>query len=102
MHFYITSKRLQNMVFRLSLNVSFVTSATSRMYVAINGSVVIRHINLFVVGAGPMQAPGLFNAQDIRGKYGLVHNLGLGGAAVLSLLRRPEFYSPGGPDGRDR
>lgn len=53
-------------------------------------------------GAGPMQAPGLFDIQDARGKYGLVHNIGLGGAAVISLLRRPEFYRVGGQDGRDR
>ena len=49
-----------------------------------------------------MQAPGLFDCQDARGKYGLVHNIGLGGAAVISLLRRPEFYREGGTDGRDR
>ena len=49
-----------------------------------------------------MQAPGLFDNQDARGKYGLVHNIGLGGAAVISLLRRPEFYRAGGTDGRDR
>lgn len=53
-------------------------------------------------GAGPMQAPGLFGSQGARGKYGLVHNIGLGGAAVISLLRRPEFYRVGGQDGRDR
>ena len=49
-----------------------------------------------------MQASGLFDRRDVRGKYGLVHNIGLGGAAVISLLRRPEFYREGGPDGRDR
>ena len=49
-----------------------------------------------------MQAPGLFDHPDKRGKYGLVHNVGLGGAVVVSLLRRPEFYNPGGPDGRAR
>ena len=50
-----------------------------------------------------MQVSGLFDHRgDVRGKYGLVHNIGLGGAAVISLLRRPEFYRPGGPDGRDR
>ena len=49
-----------------------------------------------------MQAPGLFDIPDPRGKYGLVHNIGLGGAVVVSLLRRPEFYAPGGPDGRTR
>lgn len=56
----------------------------------------------FFTGAGPMQAPGLFDVPDKRGKYGLVHNVGLGGAVVVSLLRRPEFYRPGGPDGRSR
>jgi sterol carrier protein 2 len=49
-----------------------------------------------------MQAPGLFDIQDKRGKFGLVHNVGLGGAVVVSLLRRPEFYKPGGKDGRSR
>lgn len=49
-----------------------------------------------------MQAPGLFDINDKRGKYGLVHNVGLGGAVVVSLLRRPEFYKEGGRDGRDR
>ncbi|KAH8120732.1 thiolase-like protein [Phellopilus nigrolimitatus] len=52
--------------------------------------------------AGPMQAPGLFDIPDKRGKFGLVHNIGLGGAVVVSLLRRPEFYKEGGRDGRDR
>lgn len=49
-----------------------------------------------------MQAPGLFDTADKRGKYGLVHNLGLGGAVVVSLLRRPEFWNEGGNDGRSR
>ena len=49
-----------------------------------------------------MQATGLFNGRDARGKYGLVHNIGLGGAVVISLLRRPEFYRVSGPDGQDR
>ncbi|GBE78493.1 thiolase-like protein [Sparassis latifolia] len=52
--------------------------------------------------AGPMQAPGLFDTADKRGKYGMVHNIGLGGAVVCSLLRRPEFFKAGGKDGRDR
>ncbi|KAF8176300.1 sterol carrier protein 2 [Pholiota molesta] len=52
--------------------------------------------------AGPMQAPGLFDIPDKRGKLGLVHNVGLGGAVVVSLLRRPEFFKPGGIDGRTR
>ena len=49
-----------------------------------------------------MQAPGLFNRSDKCGKYGLVHNIGIGGAVVVSLLRRPEFFNPGGVDGRTR
>ncbi|KAF8901070.1 thiolase-like protein [Gymnopilus junonius] len=52
--------------------------------------------------AGPMQAPGLFNIPDERGKFGLVHNVGLGGAVVVTLLRRPEFFKAGGEDGRTR
>ncbi|KAH9014634.1 thiolase-like protein [Lactarius hengduanensis] len=55
-----------------------------------------------ITRAGPMQAPGLFDLPDARGKYGLVHNIGLSGAVVVSLLRRPEFYHADGPDGRDR
>jgi len=49
-----------------------------------------------------MQVPGLFDTSDRRGKFGLVHNIGLGGAVVVSLLRRPEFYKAGDPDGRSR
>lgn len=49
-----------------------------------------------------MQAPGLFDTPDKRGKYGLVQNIGLGGAVVCSLLRRPEFFQANRPDGRDR
>ncbi|KAI6153161.1 thiolase-like protein [Pisolithus tinctorius] len=52
--------------------------------------------------AGPMQAKALFNTLDKRGKYGLTHNIGIGGAVVVSLLRRPEFYRAGGIDGRSR
>ncbi|EIW65014.1 thiolase-like protein [Trametes versicolor FP-101664 SS1] len=52
--------------------------------------------------AGAMQAPGLLDGPDGRGKYGLVHNIGLGGAVVCSLLRRPEFFKEGGEDGRKR
>jgi sterol carrier protein 2 len=49
-----------------------------------------------------MQVPGLFDNSDKRGKFGMVHNIGLGGAVVVSLLRRPEFWEEGGKDGRDR
>ena len=49
-----------------------------------------------------MQAPGLFDVPDKRGKLGLVHNIGLGGAAVVSVLQRPDFYKEGGEDGRSR
>lgn len=59
------------------------------------------HLTL-CVGSGPMQVPGLFDMADKRGKYGLVHNVGLGGAVVVTILRRPEFYKPGGLDGRAR
>ncbi len=49
-----------------------------------------------------MQATGLFDLPDARGKYGHVHNIRFGGAVVVSLLRRPEFYHADSPDGRDR
>ncbi|KAH9172849.1 hypothetical protein EDB89DRAFT_1905747 [Lactarius sanguifluus] len=51
-------------------------------------------------GAGSMQAPGLFDLPDAWGMYDLVHNTGLSGAVVVSLLRRPDFYHADGPDGR--
>ncbi|KAF5314243.1 hypothetical protein D9619_011789 [Psilocybe cf. subviscida] len=51
--------------------------------------------------AGPMQASRLFDIPDKRGKFGLIHNVGLGGAVVVSLLHRSEFYKPGRKYGRD-
>ena len=53
-------------------------------------------------GLAAEQFAPLFDLPDARGKYGLVHNIGLGGAVVVSLLRRPEFYHADGQDGRDR
>jgi len=47
-------------------------------------------------GAGPMQVPGATE------EFGLVHNIGLGGAVVCSLLRRPQFYKPDGESGINR
>ncbi|KAI9451212.1 thiolase-like protein [Lactarius psammicola] len=44
----------------------------------------------------------LFDLPSTRGMYCLVHNIGLGGAVVVSPLRRPEFYHADGPDGRNR
>lgn len=38
----------------------------------------------------------------MTGKLGLVHNVGLGGAVVVSVLKRPQFWKDGGKDGRDR
>lgn len=43
-----------------------------------------------------MQAP------NVTGKLGLVHNVGLGGAVVVSVMKRPDFWKDGGKDGRDR
>ncbi|KAI0247772.1 thiolase-like protein, partial [Lactifluus subvellereus] len=51
------------------------------------------------------QGPGLCRlpvcSTTHRGSMALYINIGLGGAVVISLLRRPEFYRAGGPDGRD-
>ncbi|KAM0746610.1 thiolase-like protein [Meredithblackwellia eburnea MCA 4105] len=55
--------------------------------------------------AGPLQAeeakPGV---AEEKGKeaYALAHNLGLGGACVVTILKRPSFYKAGGQDGRTR
>ena len=78
-------------------------SAIEGGYVATDTTLNIecRSLALYLA-AGPMQAPGLFSTADPRGKYGLVHNIGIGGAVVCSLLRRPEVYKPGGQTGQDR
>ncbi len=47
-------------------------------------------------------ARGLFDIPDKRGRFELVHDIGLGGAVVVSFLRRSEFYKLGGADGRTR
>lgn len=55
--------------------------------------------------AGKMQmedaAPG-FKEKEGKEAYALAHNLGLGGSCVVTILKRPSFYKPGGKDGRDR
>ncbi|GAA6012312.1 hypothetical protein JCM8202_003281 [Rhodotorula sphaerocarpa] len=56
--------------------------------------------------AGPMQDPRCVpDALEKEGKtaYTLAHNVGLGGSAVVTIFRRPDFFKTGGkPDGRDR
>lgn len=59
-------------------------------------SITCTKFNVSCEGSGPMQVPGATE------KFGLVHNIGLGGAVVCSLLRRPQFYKPGGKNGIDR
>ncbi|PRP82377.1 hypothetical protein PROFUN_10153 [Planoprotostelium fungivorum] len=44
--------------------------------------------------AGKMQADQV--------NYALLHNLGLGGSAVVAIFGRPDFYKEGGEDGRKR
>ncbi|KAL8277963.1 hypothetical protein RQP46_009595 [Phenoliferia psychrophenolica] len=55
--------------------------------------------------AGPLQAseamPGVAEAKGKKA-YGLLHNLGLGGACVVGVMRRPNFWKTGGADGRTR
>jgi len=43
-----------------------------------------------------MQVPGATE------KFGLIHNIGLGGAVVCSLLRRSQFYRADGETGINR
>lgn len=55
--------------------------------------------------SGDMQVKDLVPSSDGSSKaspYALAHNLGLGGSCVVSVLRRPEFFRPGGEDGRAR
>lgn len=99
MHFSITSS-----CHALSLQSAHLfnpnSSAITRLYVL--SPSFVQFTEIVLTGCGKSQAPNLFDTADKRGKYGLVHNLGLGGAAVISLLRRPEFFEPSGEDGRTR
>jgi len=54
--------------------------------------------------AGGMQVPEIVPSSEakIKDPYALLHNLGLGGACVVGLFKRPSFYAPGGKDGRNR
>lgn len=55
--------------------------------------------------AGPMQMPeATYEHEQKTGKpsYALAHNLGLGGSCVVTIMKRPDFYKPGGEDGRAR
>lgn len=56
--------------------------------------------------AGPMQDPRCVPGElEKHGEtaYTLAHNVGLGGSAVVTIFRRPNFYRANGkPDGRDR
>ncbi|POY74114.1 putative Propanoyl-CoA C-acyltransferase [Rhodotorula taiwanensis] len=56
--------------------------------------------------AGPMQDPRCVPGElEKHGEtaYTLAHNVGLGGSAVVTIFRRPDFYRANGkPDGRDR
>ncbi|GAA96269.1 uncharacterized protein L969DRAFT_43785 [Mixia osmundae IAM 14324] len=51
---------------------------------------------------GDMQVPEVVPGKSGREAYCLAHNLGLGGAAVVTILKRPASYKVGGKDGRDR
>lgn len=103
MHFYIASKASSFTSFRSK------TDNFLRNEVQLRNRAFLHRSKLHEIltssstlGAGKMQAPGLFDIPDRRGKIGMVHNLGLGGACVVSLLRRPEFYREGGIEGKDR
>lgn len=52
--------------------------------------------------AGPMQRPDVVPGARAETSYAMAHNLGLGGACVVSILKRPDFYKKGGVDGRTR
>jgi sterol carrier protein 2 len=55
--------------------------------------------------SGDMQVKELIPSKDGKSAapaYALAHNLGLGGSCVVSVLRRPDFFRPGGEDGRAR
>lgn len=55
--------------------------------------------------AGKMQSPDVVpGVAEAKGKtaYALAHNLGLGGACVVTIFKRPSFWQAGGIDGRTR
>jgi len=51
--------------------------------------------------AGPLQVDKV-KPDSGKAAYCLAHNLGLGGSCSVSILGRPDFYKPGGKDGRSR
>ncbi|WFD32004.1 propanoyl-CoA C-acyltransferase [Malassezia sp. CBS 17886] len=49
------------------------------------------------------QLRGWADNRQIPGvKFALAHNVGLGGAVVISIYKKPSFYKEGGDDGRKR
>lgn len=49
----------------------------------------------------PEVVPGVAEAKG-KTAYALAHNLGLGGACVVTIFKRPSFWKAGGVDGRAR
>jgi hypothetical protein len=50
----------------------------------------------------PEVVPGVTVKGSGKEPYALAHNIGLGGACVVTVLKRPDFWQTGGSDGRDR